>query len=176
MRQIADALDDAQGAEAVDSILEANRIIETVIARHEREDEATIYPRVSSYLKNGHGLSAMSCAHREILHQARLLGRLSDGLRPSDVEPYLVRDAQRIIESTEFLVHIHNAQEEDIYEDAAAQLDIELQVPDKGPNTRENRGATAFERALERASDGGRRWRMSQACSSPSPSPPPAFI
>ena len=161
LRQIADALDDAQGAEAVDYILEANRIIETVIARHEREDEATIYPRVSSYLKNGHGLSAMSCAHREILHQARLLGRLSDGLRPSDVEPYLVRDAQRIIESIESLVHIHNAQEEDIYEDAAAQLDIESQAPDKGPNTRENRGVTAFERALELASDGGRRWRMS---------------
>jgi heavy metal translocating P-type ATPase/RND family efflux transporter MFP subunit len=161
LRQIADALDDVQGAEAVDYILEANRIIETVIARHEREDEATIYPRVSSYLKKGHGLSAMSRAHREILHQARLLGRLSDGLRPSDVEPYLVRDAQSIIESIESLVHIHNAQEEDIYEDAAAQLDIESLVPDKGPNTRENRGATAFERALELASDGGRRWRMS---------------
>lgn len=161
LRQITDALDDAQGAEAVDDILEANRIVERVIARHEREDEATIYPRVSSYLKNGHGLSAMSRAHREILHQARLLGRLSDGLRPSDVEPYLVRDAQRIIESIESLVHIHNAQEEDIYEDAAAQLDIESQAPDKWPNARENRGVTAFERALERASDGGRRWRMS---------------
>lgn len=161
MRQIADALDDAQGAEAADYIQEANRIIETVVARHERQDEATIYPRVLRYLKNGHALSAMSRAHREILHQARLLGRLSEGLRPSDAEPYLVRDAQRIIESIESLVHIHNAQEEDIYEDAAAQLDLESQPSnDERLNAHDKRGATAFERALDRASDGARRWRM----------------
>jgi heavy metal translocating P-type ATPase/RND family efflux transporter MFP subunit len=161
LRQIADALDDAKAAEAVDYVLEANRIIETVVARHERQDEATIYPRVLRYLKNGHALSAMSRAHREILHQARLLGRLSEGLRPSDAEPYLVRDAQRIIESIESLVHIHNAQEEDIYEDAAAQLDLESQASnDERLNTQEKLGATAFERALDRASDGRRRWRM----------------
>ena len=161
LRQIADALDDAKAAEAVGYVLEANRIVETVIVKHEREDEETIYPRVSSYLNDGHGLSAMSRAHREILHQARLLGRLSDGLRPSEAEPYLIRDAQRIIESIKSLVHIHNAQEEDIYEHAAAQLDLEARAAsDEGPNTHDNRGATAFEQALESASDGGRRWRI----------------
>jgi hypothetical protein len=30
-----------------------------------------------------------------------------------------VRDAQRVIEATEALVRVHNAQEEDIYEHAA---------------------------------------------------------
>jgi hypothetical protein len=62
----------------------------------------------------------MSRAHREILHLARMLARLADGLRVEDVEKYLVRDAQRVIESIEALVRIHNAQEEDIYEHAAA--------------------------------------------------------
>jgi hypothetical protein len=62
----------------------------------------------------------MSRAHREILHLARLLARVADGLRPEDVDKYLVRDAQRVIESIEALVRIHNAQEEDIYEHAAA--------------------------------------------------------
>ena len=58
----------------------------------------------------------MSRAHREILHLARLLARLADGLRTEDVDRYLIRDAQRVIESIESLVRLHNAQEEDIYE------------------------------------------------------------
>jgi hypothetical protein len=57
----------------------------------------------------------MSRAHREILHLARLLARLTDNI----VDKYLVRDAQRVIESIEALVRIHDAQEEDIYEHAA---------------------------------------------------------
>jgi hypothetical protein len=47
---------------------------------------------------------------------------LTDGLRPGDVGKYLVRDAQRVIESIEALVRIHNAQEEDIYEHATHSL------------------------------------------------------
>lgn len=62
----------------------------------------------------------MSRAHREILHLARLLRRLSDDLESIDADRYVIRDAQRVIESIEALVRIHNAQEEDIYEHAAA--------------------------------------------------------
>ena len=50
----------------------------------------------------------------ESLHLARLLARLSDGLKVEDVDRYLIRDAQRVIDSIESLVRIHNAQEEDI--------------------------------------------------------------
>ena len=65
-------------------------------------------------------LGAMSRAHREIIHLARLLRRLAKGLTPEDADRYLIRDAQRVIESIEALVRIHNAQEEDIYEHAIA--------------------------------------------------------
>jgi len=51
-----------------------------------------------------------------------LLGRLADGLSPDDADRYLIRDGQRIIESIESLVRIHNAQEQDIYENAGAEL------------------------------------------------------
>ena len=61
----------------------------------------------------------MSRAHREILHLARLINRLSKDLEPADADHYVVRDAQRVIESIESLVRLHNAQEEDIYEHAA---------------------------------------------------------
>ena len=120
LRSVSDALDDAVGQQAVDLILCAHNIVEESVVSHEREDETTVYPRVTKYLGDGHGLSAMSRAHREIQHQARLLERLAHRLRAEDADKYLVRDAQRVIGSIEALVRIHNAQEEDIYDAAAA--------------------------------------------------------
>lgn len=118
LRSISDALDDASEQKAVDLIARAHGIVEETVVAHEREDEMVVYPRLMKVLADGHGLSAMSRAHREILHQARLLGRLAYGLQAEDADKYLVRDAQRAIESIEALVRIHNAQEEDIYEHA----------------------------------------------------------
>lgn len=120
LREIADALDDAEGAAALTLITEADRIVTREIVAHERDDESTVYPALSKFLADGHGLGAMSRAHREVIHTARLLRRLADGLSPDDANHYLIRDAQRVIEAIEALVRIHNAQEEDIYEHAIA--------------------------------------------------------
>jgi len=118
LREIADALDTAEGGGAVTLISEADDIVSRQIVEHEREDERAVYPRVSKFLVDRHGLGAMSRAHREIIHKARLLRRLAEGLTPEDTDHYLIRDAQRIIEAIEALVRIHNVQEEDIYEHA----------------------------------------------------------
>jgi hypothetical protein len=115
LRQIADALDDAAPPLAVTLIGEAHRIVTDVIATHEREDEALVYPRLSNRMVRAQ-LSAMSRAHREILHLARLLERLAKGLREEEADRYVARDAQQMIEAIETLVRLHNAQEEDIYE------------------------------------------------------------
>jgi heavy metal translocating P-type ATPase len=120
LREIADALDHSDAGHASKLILEADRIIEHEIVAHERKDESAVYPRVAKFLADRHGLGAMSRAHREIIHLARLLHRLADGLPLSDFDRYLIRDGQRIIEAIEALVRIHNAQEEDIYEHASA--------------------------------------------------------
>jgi heavy metal translocating P-type ATPase len=119
LREIADALDTAEGVDAVTLISEADDIVSRQIVEHEREDERAVYPRVSKFLADRHGLGAMSRAHREIIHKARLLRRLAEGLTPEDADHYLIRDAQRVIEAIEALVRIHNVQEEDIYEHAS---------------------------------------------------------
>jgi heavy metal translocating P-type ATPase len=116
LREIADALDDARAERAVSLVTEANAIVQKEVVKHEREDEAALYPSLSKKLADTSGLAAMSRAHREIQHLARLLLRLSTGLRAEDADRYLVRDAQRVIELIEALVRLHNAQEEDIYE------------------------------------------------------------
>ncbi len=120
LRAIADALDDADRAVAVALIEEANGRVSQHVVAHERDDENVVYPSLARFLADGHALGAMSRAHREIIHQARLLDRIAEHLDPADADRYLVRDAQRVIESIEALVRIHNAQEEDIYEHAAA--------------------------------------------------------
>ena len=87
---------------------------------HERNDEGSIYPRLARILRETHGLSAMSRAHREILHLARLLGRVVEDLPTEKIDRYLLRDAQRVIQAIETVVRMHTAQEEDIY-DAVAE-------------------------------------------------------
>ena len=118
LREIADALDDADPRAAVTLIGEANRVVGEVVA-HEQSDERMVYPELAKFLHDVHGLGAMSRAHREIMHLARLLDRLASDLTPEDANRYLIRDGQRVIEAIEALVRLHNAQEEDIYEDAA---------------------------------------------------------
>jgi heavy metal translocating P-type ATPase len=75
LREIADALDQAEGTGAVAMISEADWIVANNIVTHEQDDESRVYPRVAKYLTDRHGLRAMSRAHREIIHLSRLLRR-----------------------------------------------------------------------------------------------------
>jgi len=121
LRGIADGLDDSAPEDAAALIVEANRLVQDQIVVHERDDEGSIYPRLARVLRERHSLSAMSRAHREILHLSRLLARVVEDLPTEKVDRYLIRDAQRVIEAIETLVRMHTAQEEDIYEAVAAR-------------------------------------------------------
>jgi hypothetical protein len=120
LRSVADALDDVKPENASALIVEANAIVKDVVA-HERDDEGAVYPKLAKALADTHGLSAMSRAHREILHLAGLLGRIVDDLPNEEVDRYLIRDAQRLIEAIEALVRLHTAQEEDIFDAVVAR-------------------------------------------------------
>ena len=121
LRSIADALDDATPESARALIAEANAIVQQQVVVHERDDEGSIYPKLAKVLADSHGLSAMSRAHREILHLSRLLARIVEDLPVEKLDRYLLRDAQRAIEAIEALVRIHTAQEEDIYDAVVAR-------------------------------------------------------
>jgi soluble P-type ATPase len=121
LRAIADALDDASAETGAALIAEANRLVQEQVVMHERDDEGSVYPRLARVLRENHSLSAMSRAHREILHLSRLLARVVEDLPAEKLDRYLIRDAQRVIEAIEILVRMHTAQEEDIYEAVAAR-------------------------------------------------------
>jgi heavy metal translocating P-type ATPase len=124
LRSIVDALDDATPEGGAALIAEANKVVQEQVVAHERDDEGTVYPRLARILQESHGLSAMSRAHREILHLARLLARVVEDLPSERVDRYLIRDAQRVIEAVEILVRMHTAQEEDIYEAVVAPTSV----------------------------------------------------
>ena len=163
LRQIADALDDADAKTAVEYLAEANRIVAKDIVEHELADESSVYPSLSNILSDGYGLFAMSRAHREILHMARLLARLADGLTPNDADRYLIRDGQRIIESIKFLVRIHSAQEEDIYESAGSERVAERRWLGTGQLKALRSGAAVPGLGSQSASKSGLGWRMAAA-------------
>ncbi len=121
LRSIVDALDDATPESGAALIAEANRLVQEEVVMHERDDEGSVYPRLARILRESHSLSAMSRAHREILHLGRLLARVVEDLPTEKVDRYLLRDAQRVIEAIETLVRMHTAQEEDIYESVGAR-------------------------------------------------------
>jgi hypothetical protein len=100
---------------------EANALVQEQVVEHERDNEGGNYPRLAKVLMDHHGLSAMSRAHREILHFARLLARVTEDLPSEKIERYLVRGAERVIEAIETLVRIHTAQEDDIYDAVVVQ-------------------------------------------------------
>ena len=119
LRSIVDGLDDTTPETGAALIAEANKLVQEQVVAHERDDEGSVYPQLASILRERHSLSAMSRAHREILHLARLLARVVEDLPSEKVDRYLLRDAQRVIEAIETLVRMHTAQEEDIYEAVA---------------------------------------------------------
>jgi heavy metal translocating P-type ATPase len=121
LRSVADTLDDASPEKAMALIREANSLVQDQVVQHERQDEGDVYPKVAQVLVDKHGLSAMSRAHREILHLARLLGRIVEDLPLQTIDHYLIRDARRVIEAIEALVRLHTAQEEDIYDAVVAK-------------------------------------------------------
>ena len=129
LRSIADALDDAKEDEAAAMVVEANAVVQGQIVTHERDDEGNVYPGLSKILRENHGLSAMSRAHREIQHVARLLGRAAADLSTQKIDRYLIHDAQRLIITLETLVRIHSAQEDDIYSAVGAQKISMPRVP-----------------------------------------------
>ena len=128
LRAIADALDDATPADAAARSGKPRGSVRRGISSRTsvtmRERCIPGWPRFSG---TGVSLSAMSRAHREILHLARLLERLTRDLPTENIDRYLIRDAQRIVKSVEQIVRIHTAQEEDIY-DAVSRLEILLET------------------------------------------------
>ena len=96
---------------------EANTIVQQQVVAHERDDEGNVYPRSRELLAGDRPwpLGHEPRAPRNTAPGAPARPRRR-GCPCADVDRYLLRDAQRVIEAIEVLVRMHTAQEEEIYE------------------------------------------------------------
>jgi hypothetical protein len=92
LSDIVGALEIATASVGANLIREANAIVSKELVTHEKADEAQVYPRLRRSLASGYGLAAMSRVHRELLHLAHLLSRLSASLSEGDVDALTLRD------------------------------------------------------------------------------------
>ena len=90
------------------------RIAEHELSPHEQADEAKLYPQLADHLKGDDPLAAMSHTHREIFRLVRQLARMNSDLAARDDERSLI-DIQHILLRLDALLHLHFAQEEELY-------------------------------------------------------------
>ncbi len=121
LSKMADLLDADDTRAAKDLLASANSIVSNEILDHELSDEGAVFPEVRSFLPDDEGLTSMRQTHEEIHRLSRRLSELTDATDTQVPERDVIEDAQRVIETLVSVCRIHNAQEDDIYEAAAAQ-------------------------------------------------------
>ena len=118
LRKVADRLDELSPLQAKAELADLRRFLEERLVPHEKTEDATVYPLVARAIGGEDPTAAMSRAHLEIAHLARLFGRLVDELPPGDAEPLTaddLRDLRRILYGLHAVLRLHFAQEEEQY-------------------------------------------------------------
>lgn len=92
-----------------------NTDLSTTLIPHEREDDASVYPIVSGMLGGEDPMSALSRTHREILHLARKLTKMSVDIPTEGPSSDVLHELQRTLYSLYAIAKLHFAQEEEIY-------------------------------------------------------------
>ena len=116
----ADRLDRLGPAEACRELGEVDRLLREQVIPHERQDDNTLYPHLAELLGGDDPLAAMSATHREILHLARLFGRMVADVAPETLVPDDLRDARRLLYRLGAILSLHFAQEEELFHSLAA--------------------------------------------------------
>jgi heavy metal translocating P-type ATPase len=115
LRSVADRLDELS-PEAARRELESLRVfVEDRLVPHEKSDERVLYPLVAERIGGEDPTAAMSRAHMEIAHLARLFGRLVTDLPEGAIGPDDLRDLRRILYGLHAVLKMHFAQEEEHY-------------------------------------------------------------
>lgn len=81
---------------------------------HERQDDQTLFPRLTSRTGSLPMFTSLSRSHMEIQRRAHIFGRLIQAL-PDDPGETDRRDMQRLLDGLEAITRLHFEEEEEIY-------------------------------------------------------------
>lgn len=114
LRQLAETFAHLPPDVARTSLSELVNDLQKQLAEHERDDERTLYPMLTSRLAGGDPLSALSYGHREIFRLILLLTRVRDDLSQEQLAVPL-DEVQVLLIRLDTLVQLHFDQEEELY-------------------------------------------------------------
>jgi soluble P-type ATPase len=115
LRSLADGLEDMTPGEASAAMRAAYAFLVDDILPHEREDELTLYPRLSALLEGPDPLAAMSRTHQEIFHLVRQFQSLHEDMPSTGPDREDLADVRRVLYALHAVLRLNIAQEEDLY-------------------------------------------------------------
>ena len=128
MRALADRLGEGDGPGLRSELVLLEAALQQVLA-HERADEKVLHPEIAPLIGGLDPMSAISRAHREIAHLGRRFTRCVAELPAAGPGSADVAELRRLLYALEAILRLHFAQEDEIYESVAAEVERKLPVP-----------------------------------------------
>lgn len=112
---LASRLDTLPPADARAQLAEVDHFLSAELLPHEREEQERAYPVIAGIMKGEDPTGPLIHTHNEIARLSRLLGRMVKALPPTGPNPGEVRDLRRALYGLHAVLHLHFAQEEELY-------------------------------------------------------------
>ena len=121
MRSLADRMGGAGDlADLRRELAALDRELQGILA-HERSDEADLHPMIAGLIGGNDPLAPISRTHREIAHLGRRFSRLVADLPEAGPSLGDMTELRRVLYGLEAILRLHFAQEDEIYENVAAE-------------------------------------------------------
>ena len=121
LRVAADRLGVAPGAEALEDVRRAHRLLVTEIEPHEQAEDRQLYPLIANALGGTDPTGTMSRTHAEISRLTARTGIILDRIGDGTPGPNEVLELRRLLYGLHAILELHFAQEEESYLSLAHQ-------------------------------------------------------
>jgi hypothetical protein len=98
-----------------DALAAANDLLREQLVPHEQCDDLEVYPDLARIVGGEDPMAAMSTTHREIFRIARVLGKMTEDIRPEGPDAASLREFLRLLYGLDAIVRLHCAQEDELF-------------------------------------------------------------
>ncbi|HET6182309.1 MAG TPA: heavy metal translocating P-type ATPase [Acetobacteraceae bacterium] len=115
LRAAADQLADLPPRQAAARLADIDLLVREQLLRHERDDDAHLYPAIEKALGGADPIAAMHRTHGEVQQLGRLLARMTADLSDKGPSQAETNDFRRVLYALEAILRLHFAQENELY-------------------------------------------------------------
>ncbi|MFP4897026.1 heavy metal translocating P-type ATPase [Paraburkholderia sp. EG304] len=115
IRELADKLPRLPRTSVVGALAGMNDLLKRHLVPHEQRDDLEVYPGLARLVGGEDPMAAMSATHREIFRIARLLGQMTEDIRPEGPDAASLCEFQRLLYGLDAIVRLHCSQEDELF-------------------------------------------------------------